>query len=46
MSTSCSVEKYTAKIRNSAVNNVVIDLVESKRANNGRVPKDEDRMSV
>ena len=40
MSTSCSVENYTAKIRKSALNNVVTDLVEVKRANNGRVPRD------
>ena len=46
MSTSCSVENYTAKIRNSAVNNVVIDLVEVKRANNGRVPRDDYRKAV
>ena len=46
MSTSCSVENYTAKICNSAVNSVVIDLVEAKRSNNGRVPRDENRKSV
>ena len=46
MSTSCSVETYTAKIRKSALNNVVIDLVEVKRANNGRIPRDEYRKAV
>jgi len=30
MSNSCSVKKYTAKISNSAVNNLVIDFFEEK----------------